>query len=156
MSQVNVQICSIHYSDKLVKFMGGSRECKEWGQGVWSPLEKHKWLLISLEILVGTPLSGPHFGPIASWGRSLMTIKKKVVWGPPWQNFLDWPMKLIRAWLRYDDIIGPRCEKICLRGFANNKGADQPAQQRSLTSAFVILFLENFIRKLATSKISIF
>ena len=25
-------------------------------------------------------------------------------------------------------IYGPRREKTCLRGFANNKGADQPAQ----------------------------
>ena len=35
---------------------------------------------------------------------------------------------------------GPRREKTCLRGFANNKGADQPAHPRSLISAFVISF----------------
>ena len=37
---------------------------------------------------------------------------------------------------------GPKHEKTCLRGFVNNKGADQPAHTRSLISAFVIRFLE--------------
>ena len=49
---------------------------------------------------------------------------------------------------------GPRREKPCLRGFANNTGADQPAHPRSLISAFVILVLESTISKLATSEIS--
>ena len=53
-------------------------------------------------------------------------------------------------------IYGPRCEKTCLRGFANNTGADQPAHPRSLISAFVIRFLERTIFNLATGKISIF
>ena len=34
-------------------------------------------------------------------------------------------------------IVGPRREKACLRLFANNTGADQPAHPRSLISAFV-------------------
>ena len=51
---------------------------------------------------------------------------------------------------------GPRREKTCLRGFTNNKGADQPAHLRRLISAFVIRFLESNISKLAPSKISIF
>ena len=38
------------------------------------------------------------------------------------------------------DIIGQRHEKTCLRGFANNTGADQPAHPRSLISAFVVRF----------------
>ena len=42
-------------------------------------------------------------------------------------------------------IIGPRRKKTCLRGFANNTGADQPAHPRSLISAFVIRFLESII-----------
>ena len=49
----------------------------------------------------------------------------------------------------------PRREKTCLRGFANNTGADQPAHPRSLISAFVNRFLEITICKLATGKISI-
>ena len=53
-------------------------------------------------------------------------------------------------------IYGPRREKTCLCGFANTKGADQPAHPRSLISAFVIRFLESSICKLATGKISIF
>ena len=52
--------------------------------------------------------------------------------------------------------MGPRCEKTCLRGLGNNKGADQPAHQRRLISAFVIRFLESLISKLATREISIF
>ena len=51
---------------------------------------------------------------------------------------------------------GPRREKTCLRGFANNTGADQPAHSRSLISAFVIRFYESTICRLATDEISIF
>ena len=51
---------------------------------------------------------------------------------------------------------GPRHEKICLRGFANNKGADQPARTRRLISTFVIRLLLSIISRLATSEISIF
>ena len=36
---------------------------------------------------------------------------------------------------------GPRREKTCLRGFANNTGTDQPAHLCSLISAFVIRIL---------------
>ena len=52
-------------------------------------------------------------------------------------------------------IFGPRREKTCLRGFANNTGADQPAHPRNLISAFVIRFLESNICKLATGDILI-
>ena len=50
-------------------------------------------------------------------------------------------------------IIGPQREKTCLRGFANNTGADQPAHPRSLICAFVICYLESIICKLATGEI---
>ena len=50
---------------------------------------------------------------------------------------------------------GPRREKTCLRGVANKTGADQPAQPRSLISAFFICVLESTICKLATGEISI-
>ena len=53
-------------------------------------------------------------------------------------------------------LIGPRREKTCLRRFANNKGADQPAHPRSLISAFVIHCLESTISKLTTCEISTF
>ena len=53
-------------------------------------------------------------------------------------------------------IIGPRREKPCLWGFANNEGADQPAHPRRLISAFVIRFLESNISILAKSKMSTF
>ena len=52
-------------------------------------------------------------------------------------------------------IYGPRRKKTCLRGFANNTCADQPAHLRSLISAFVIRVLDSTISKLATSEISI-
>ena len=52
--------------------------------------------------------------------------------------------------------IGPRREKTCLLGFANNKDADQPAHPRRLISALVIRFLESLISKLATSENSIY
>ena len=53
-------------------------------------------------------------------------------------------------------IIWAAREKTCLRGFANNTGADQPAHPCSLISTFVIRFLERIIFKLATGEISIF
>ena len=53
-------------------------------------------------------------------------------------------------------INGPRRKKTCLRGFAKNTGADQPAHPRSLISAFVIRFVESIKCKLATGEISIF
>ena len=56
----------------------------------------------------------------------------------------------------FTGLIGPRREKTCLRGFANNTGADQPAHSRSLISAFVIRFYESTICRLATDEISIF
>ena len=49
-----------------------------------------------------------------------------------------------------------RREKTCLRGFANNTGADQPAHSRSLISAFVIRFQVSTICGLATDENSIF
>ena len=53
-------------------------------------------------------------------------------------------------------LIWPQREKTCLQGFAKNTGADQPVHPRSLISAFVILFLESIIYKLATGEIAIF
>ena len=50
---------------------------------------------------------------------------------------------------------GPRREKTCLRRFANNKGADQPAHTRSLIIGFAIRLLESIISKLATSEVSL-
>ena len=50
---------------------------------------------------------------------------------------------------------GSRCKKTCLRGFANNAGADQPAHSRRLISACVIHFLQSILSKLAASEISI-
>ena len=70
---------------------------------------------------------------------------------------------LMYAWtesLAYYEFIhkpnGPRREKNCHRGFANNTGEYQPAHLRSLISAFVIRFLEIVICKRATGGISIF
>ena len=53
-------------------------------------------------------------------------------------------------------LYGPRREKPCLRGFANNKGTDQPEHPRRLISTFIIRFLERIICNLATGEISIF
>ena len=53
-------------------------------------------------------------------------------------------------------IYKPRREKTYLWEFANNKGADQPANLCSLINAFVFRLLENIISDLDTNKISIF
>ena len=43
------------------------------------------------------------------------------------------------------NIIHPGHEKMCLMSYANNKGADQPAHQLSLISAFVVRCLNRII-----------
>ena len=50
-------------------------------------------------------------------------------------------------------VYGPRREEPCLRGFANNTGADQPAHSHMLISILVIHFLESIIHKLASGEI---
>ena len=52
------------------------------------------------------------------------------------------------------DHTGPRREKTCLQGFANNTGADQPAYLCRLISAFVIRLSKSIISRLAMSEIS--
>ena len=50
----------------------------------------------------------------------------------------------------------PRRKKTCLRGFADNKGADQPAHPHSLISASVIRFSESIKSRLAMILASLF
>ena len=50
---------------------------------------------------------------------------------------------------------GRDARKPVFGGFANNKGADQPAHQRNLVSAFVIRSLESIIFRIALSEIFI-
>ena len=51
--------------------------------------------------------------------------------------------------------MGLVARKNCLRRFANNNGADQPAHSSSLISAFEIRFIESSISKPTTSEISV-
>ena len=46
--------------------------------------------------------------------------------------------------------------RTCLRWFANNKGADQPAHSCSLINVSVIRLLKSTISRLATSEILVF
>ena len=57
---------------------------------------------------------------------------------------------------RFTLLYGPRCEKTSLRGFANNKGADQPEHMRSLISAFFVHLTESIRSRHSTRKISMF
>ena len=77
-----------------------------------------------------------------SWSRS--DIELYVI-------MLNWPLNV-----QANKPFGPRREKTCLRWFANNKGADQPAHPRSLISTFVFRVLESILFKRATSEISTF
>ena len=47
---------------------------------------------------------------------------------------------------------GPRREKTCLQGFANNKRTEQTADPGRLITAFVILVLGSTLSKFAISK----
>ena len=60
------------------------------------------------------------------------------------------------TWKKVALSYGPQCEKFCLRGFANSKGADQDAYTRSMISAFIIRLFESIISSLTSSKISNF
>ena len=51
---------------------------------------------------------------------------------------------------------GSRGETICLHGFANNTGADQPAHPSRLIRTFVIHLSRSIISRLSMSEISIF
>ena len=64
-------------------------------------------------------------------------------------------VKVTLSFLLYA-IYGPRREKTCLRGFANNTGADQPAHPLRLISAFVSRFMKSIMCKLSTGEISNF
>ena len=48
----------------------------------------------------------------------------------------------------------PGNEKICLMSYANNKGTDQPAHQRSLISAFIVHCLDSIISLVSIAEIS--
>ena len=45
-------------------------------------------------------------------------------------------------------------EKMCLKSYANNKGAAQPAHSRSLISAFVVRCLDSIISVDSIAEIS--
>ena len=53
-------------------------------------------------------------------------------------------------------IFGPGHAKTCLLPYAKNKGADQPAHPRSLTSAFVVRSLDSIISLDSIAEISRF
>ena len=63
---------------------------------------------------------------------------------------------ILGAYMYLGKIIWASMQENLSSGFANNKGADQPAHPNSLISTFIICLLESIISKLATSKISIF
>ena len=54
------------------------------------------------------------------------------------------------------NIAEPRHEKMCLMSYANNKGADRPAQLRILISAFVVHCLDSIISLDSIAEISRF
>ena len=54
---------------------------------------------------------------------------------------------MLRPWARHF-LLSDAKEKNMSSGFANNKGAYQPAHSRRLISAFVIRFWESIISKL--------
>ena len=73
--------------------------------------------------------------------RSLRSANKALSWHTYDALFLS-----IADRMRLNAVLfGPQHEKTCLRGVANNTGADQPAHPRRLISAFVIRFLESIL-----------
>ena len=58
-------------------------------------------------------------------------------------------------WLQHHRIYGPRRENTCLRKFANNKCANQPAYLCRLISAIVIHYMESIILIWASTRINL-
>ena len=88
------------------------------------------------------------------FGRFILVQNDPVVQICRW-SYLGYPLGRVCRRARWF-ICGPRREKTCLRGFANNKVADKPVYPRSLISAFLIRLSECRISKLATGEISFF
>ena len=76
-------------------------------------------------------------------------------------------MKIVRNWFSEWDVLindrglrdvtkllGPGHAKTCFMPYANNKGADQTAQMRSLISAFIVRCLDSIIPLVSLSEIS--
>ena len=58
---------------------------------------------------------------------------------------MQWIAWFTSAKLRVVTVLNPQREKNCLRGFANNKGTDQPVCPSSLISTILIRLLESII-----------
>ena len=87
-------------------------------------------------------------GSVGGYRRVALNVDKLLFW---FHHLLrSFKIFLLQSLVTY----GPRREKTCLRGVANNTGADQPAHPRSLISAFVIRFFESIMSKLATGESS--
>ena len=72
-------------------------------------------------------------------------------------TFFSWTTSARLYCFQYEEKIftfEPRHEKTCLKPYANNKDADQPAHSRSLISTFVVHCLDNIIPILSKAKIS--
>ena len=97
---------------------------------------------------------------LLSNGNTQANAKVRVYWQIQLRFLNLWSMALSIFRLIYNCRIvpcqyGPRREKTCLRGFANNTGADQPAHPCILISASVIRLSKRIISRLASSEISI-
>ena len=75
-------------------------------------------------------------------------------WRKPKQTLTIMTMKQTRRTISILKRYEPGHKKMCLKSYANNKGADQPAHPRSLINAFVVRCLDSMIHILAKSKIS--
>ena len=69
-----------------------------------------------------------------------------------WNLILSVPDHCLSIYFTY----GPGHAKTCLMAYANNKGADQSANLRSLINTFVVRCLDSMICILAISKVSRF
>ena len=85
---------------------------------------------------------------ILSEFQQYRTLLAKVI------QFFVSPKKCKNQWYEFltpDRRYGPYCKKTSTVLHENNKGADQPAHQRSLFSTIVILSLQSMASKLAKS-----
>ena len=102
-------------------------------------------------MLSGTAYTGCKWSTVAQWYSAQLKIKLSQVrlTGHRARHYLHYPALMSIGYILK---FGSRPEKTCLRWFANNTGADQPAHPRILISALVIRLLKSIISRLATGE----
>ena len=142
---------SLLFNDKIIKklqFLNNQKAAISYMCGHYVTVNSEKHAII----FHLNPCHAEYFFIHYTLSQFFFSSTRRLVFSMFFQSGKLW---ILIRWL-HQKSSGPRREKTCLRGLANNKDAAQPAHQRSLISASVIHLLGSIISGLATREISIF